>query len=255
MITTSSYLTLAGNEHGKMPRFTALERARAAHVIGIPSIGVLWNEPLDLEILRYVTVPEAEWFDLSEPLTLEKRAALMTLADWYGVTMIKAGVCDASTPPWEAAANLAQLVTEAERRGGLVVAVEPVAWGSVPSLSGVISMMESAGVADNHHAGVCYDLWQIQRGTVPGNMLPEMSIAKVEVSGVTCPEPDDLISDAMNRPLVSDSEVDIPRWLNQIQDRGFTGPVTYEVPNAELRNLSLMDAALATAKDMEMIGG
>lgn len=256
----SSYLTLAGNEHGKQPRFTALERAKAAHAAGIPSLGVLWNEHFDPDILKYVSVPEAEWFDLSGSLTLEKRAALMTLADWFGVIMIKTGVCDASTPPWEAAANLAQLVTEATRRG-LSVAVEPVAWGSVPSLSAVISMMETAGVLDNPHVGICYDLWQVQKGTpVPEPLYPSrMRIAKIEVSGLSVrrvnPFPG-LMAQAMNRPLVSGSEVDISAWVTQIRDAtGFTGPVTHEVPNADLRNMTLMDAALATAKDMEMIHG
>ena len=256
---TSSYLTLAGNEHGKQPRFTALERAKAAHAAGIPSIGVLWNEHFDPDILKYVSVPEAEWFDLSVPLTTAKGASMMTLADWFGVIMIKTGVCTPSVPPWEAAANLAQLVTEAERYG-LTVAVEPVAWGSVPSLSGVESMMSLAGVADNPHVGVCYDLWQIANGSRDESWFPEgMNIAKVEVSGIreinflSPPKsPDVLVSEAMNRPLVRDSDIDILSWLKVL---GFTGPVTHEVPNADLRNMTLMDAALATAKDMEMIHG
>lgn len=256
----SSYLTLAGSSHGKMPRFTALQRAQAAHAAGITSIGVLWNENLTPEILRHAEIFEAEWFELSGPLTDEAKLALHVLPD-YGCKLIKTGLCGTQTPVETAAANLGQLVTAASREG-LTVAVEPVAWSAVPSLGGTLAMMSLAGVLDHPSVGICYDLWQVAKGTPYGQWFPEgMRIAKAEVSGITYPGdwvkdglPDlPLITQAMNRPLIPDSDIDIAEWVSMIRKTGFTGPVTHEVPNVKLRDMSLEDAALAAAKDMEAL--
>jgi len=247
----ASYLSLAGNPHGKLPRFSAIERAKAAHAAGIPSIGVLWNEPLDPAILRYVQVPEAEWFDLSEVPGIAMIDAMRVLRNDYGVTMIKTGLCAAGFPLDDAARNLTDLMGFAATCG-LTVAVEPVAWGSAPSLGDTLALMRAAGVDNRSDVGVCYDLWQLVYGSTISERYYVPSLAKIEVSGVSFPDGTPLQEAAMDRPLLADSMYDTRGWVSRITaPRGV--PVTYEVPNAHLRNMPLLETAQAIAIDMEML--
>jgi len=247
----ASYLSLAGNPHGKLPRYPAIERAKAAHAAGIPSIGVLWNEPLDPAILKYAQVPEAEWFDLSEVPSIAMIDAMRVLVNDFGVTMIKAGLCAAGFRLRVAAFNLLYLVEHAAGCG-LTVAVEPVAWGSTPSLGDTLALMRAAGVDDRSDVGVCYDLWQLVYGSDVAERGYLENVAKIEVSGVTRPDGTPKQEAAMNRPLLADSEYATSQWVRRINRHGGI-PVTYEVPNAHLRVIPLMEAAQAIADDMELL--
>jgi len=230
-----------------------MDRAKAAHAVGIPSIGVLWDDPLTPEILKYTEIPEVEWIELSRPVTLDMDATLGKLADEYGVTLVKTGLCSPDYPVDWAALNLRRLVDIAARYG-LTVAVEPVAWGNTSSLGKTLGMMTQAGVADRDNVGICYDLWQIAYGSRISERYHLPKVAKVEVSGIKLPKVDSsLIEAAMDRPLLADSEYETSDWVNRVTANLDYPVVTYEVPSAHLRDLSLLETAQIVAEDMEVL--
>jgi hypothetical protein len=56
----------------------------------------------------------------------------------------------------------------------------------------------------------------------------------------------------MDRPLLADSKYETSDWVNRVT-RHQDVPVTYEVPNAHLRELTLIEAAQAAADDMNLL--
>lgn len=258
MTICASYLTLAGSPHGSKPAYSMLERAKAAHAAGIPSIGVLWNEPFEKEVTRYASIAEVEWFELDHDITSLERNTLERLKGETGCSMIKAGLCGENAR--FTVSSLSGLVMIASELG-MTVAVEPVAWGRDSSLGDVIELTDEV-TADFYaygiHAplGVCYDLWQVSQGTPWINRdISASKIAKVEVSGVSFPLGGTIEGNAMNRPLIAASMVDIREWVRQLRAGGFTGMITYEQPSFRLRKLPLMKMAEAAAADMSLLEG
>lgn len=252
----ASYLTLAGSPHGDTPRYSMLERAKAAHAAGIPSIGVLWNEPFEEEAARYVHLYEVEWFELDHDITPAEKESLSRLRE-TGTEMIKAGLCGT-----DARHTVSALVSLAEVAYDLdmTVAVEPVAWGRDSSLGDVLDLIDETegwlwGTGLTGSMGICYDLWQVAQGTPwIHREIPVSRIAKVEVSGVSFPLSGSVEDHAMNRPLIRGSDMRVRSWVRNLRSQGFTGMVTYEQPNEWLRSLPLMKMAEAAAEDMSLIG-
>jgi hypothetical protein len=249
----ASYLTLAGSPHGDRPKFTALDRAKAAHAAGIPSIGVLLNEPLDERILRYAAVDEAEWLELKDPITAQQGAALGMLHDYYGVQRVKTGLCDTGTSRRRAAANLRSVIDIAGLFR-LQVAVEPVAWGGLPLVADVMHVIREAGAARNPDVGLCFDLWQVAKQPAGHAESRDWSghVNKIEVSGVADDAGRDLFTSAMDRPHVTESYEDVIGWVKRLRalDSLSAAPVTLELPNAAMRQLPLPDQAELAAKNM-----
>jgi hypothetical protein len=254
---TASYLTLAGSPHGSKPAYSMLERAKAAHAAGIPSIGVLWNEPFEGKAQEYVHLYEVEWFELDHDITAQEKQSLARLRE-TGCEMIKAGLCgkDARNTV-SALISLAEIAYDLD----MTVSVEPVAWGRDSSLADVTGLIEESlgwlyGTAMDTQMGICYDLWQVSQGTPwISRDIPVDKIAKAEVSGVSFPLSGSVGENAMNRPLIADSAISIPEWVANLRSRGFTGMVTYEQPNTWLRSLPLMKMAEAAAADMSLLEG
>ena len=242
-----SYLTLAGTVHGRAPRYSAEQRAEAAAAAGIGAIGVRWDEPLG-DAASWAQIAEAEWVELTRPVTAELTAALERLAA-AGCPLVKAGVCGVTTKR-EAANALISLVRCA-RKYSMTVAVEPVAWGCFPSLRDVRDVIALAGYEDSPDVGICYDLWQVAMGTAHKEWfcVPARRIAKVEVSGIGFSPVRGTADMAMDRPLLAGSAVNVPLWLYRLHALGFTGPVTYEQPNQRLRSQPLADMAAAAVRD------
>ena len=249
----ASYLSLSGSSHGQYPRYSPLQRARAANSAGIPSIGVLWNEEITPSVLQFASIFEVEWFELSSPVTLEMEEALRRLSR-VGVRVVKTGLCAPQYPVDWAAVNLRHLVRVATSYG-LTVAVEPVAWGHTPSLHDTLSMMRQADVLDHPDVGICYDLWQVAYGSPWSEQRGDLPrIAKVEISGIQYPTGGSIALDAMDRPLLGNSSTDHPisEWVRRILAQQDV-PVTYEVPNQSLREMPLTDAAMTIARDMDLL--
>ena len=245
----ASYLTLSGSEHkAHQPRYNALDRAKAAHAVGIPGIGILLGEELDPAILKYADVVECEWLDLSQRVTPADVENLRIAQD-YGCSLVKTGLCDNQTTPQQARENLSTVI-DAAGETGMTVAFEPVVWGNLPRLRDADPVI--SGETDwPEIVGICYDTWQIATGSWPeGLWYPTTDIAKVEVSGVKLAIPEDLETAAMDRPLLTESHINISTWVKDLLSRGFTGPVTYEQPVARWREQSLIETAEAAAADM-----
>lgn len=254
MTVCASYLTLAGSPHGAKPAYSMLERAKAAHAAGIPSIGVLWNEPFEEKAQDYVHLYEVEWFELDHDITTKEKESLSRLRE-TGCEMIKAGICGK-----DARNTVSALISLAEVAHDLdmTVAVEPVAWGRDSSLRDVADLIDEADgwLWKTGTTGVCYDLWQVSQGTPwISRDIPVGKIAKVEVSGVSFPLEGTVEHRAMNRPLISGSDIRIRSWVRSLREQGFTGTITYEQPNQWLRSLPLMKMAEAAAADMKLLEG
>lgn len=250
---TASYLTLAGTPHGEPPRYTMRERAMAAHAAGIPSIGIRLDEPLDTGALRYAEIPEAEWVELSEPVT-PGMADLLKAACDMGVTRLNTGICVRSTYR-DVAANLRHLL-DLTAPLGMTVAVEPVAFGMYRTITDIGRLLNAAQVPPDGRCGLLYDMWQIT-SSGPGAVWWQYrgKIAEIQVCGVRRREPRSPYRASQDRPLIADSDLDIRAWLRKLQDNiGGSGvPVSYEEPHAAWRELSLLQAAEAAAADMALL--
>ena len=253
----ASYLTLAGSSYGKPARYSPLERAQAAHAAGIPAIGVSMHEDIDESVLRYVTVPEAEWIELSFPLLAEERRKLAVLRD-LGVTRVNAGVTLPRVSIATAAVNLARLA-EVTAPLGITVAVEPVAFGSHKTIDDIRMVLKASGVSPEH-AGLLYDWWQTSYDPEnlfafghDGTLLP---LAEVQLCGFRDDDPDteDPAVTSQDRPLLADCALSSVRWLrNELRKISPDVPLSYEMPRADWRELPLIDVAELAAKDMSLL--
>lgn len=249
----ASYLTLAGSAHGEPPRYSALERAKAAAAHGIKAIGIRLDEPLDPAILDYVTVPEAEWLDLSRQITPKEDLTLGVLAYDYGLKRINVGLCDRETIWWQAETHLMAIVSAAKRHG-LTVCVEPVAFGGIRTLDNVVRLIKHAGYWDDPSVGICYDLWQVAQH------YPELQhsakITEIQACGVEF-RPADMFAASQDRPLIQHSQIDVVRWVNSLRSHGCTAPLSYELPNVVLRSFggNLDQTARIVADDMDWLKG
>jgi sugar phosphate isomerase/epimerase len=256
--TTAAYLSLAGASHGHPARWPVLERAKAAHAVGIEAIGVRTDEVMDPEVLRYVAVPEIEWVDLNQPITPRQALAIRLLVADYGATRLNVGLCDDNTLWWLAARNL-ETVLAATEDLNLTVAVEPVVFGSVSSLADVQKVITQAGAAGDPRVGVLYDLCQVQLGTpyregLGGADKPPADVVEIQVCGIGYSEPGrPALELTQDRAPIAESVVDVASWLRSLRKAGVTAPVSYENPNAAWRSLDLLPLAEKVAADMEAV--
>jgi hypothetical protein len=244
---TASVLSLAGATFPHKPRFTALQRAKAAHAVGIPAIGVTLTEQLSRAMLKYVQVPEGEWVDLRSAPSARQVARLRMLASEYGMERVNVGACDPGTTRATAAASLAALC---DQLPDLTVAVEPVAFGSMHTLREVREVIRRAGSPPN--AGILFDFWQVsQYDHIPAGALTD--IAEVQMCGVKSPRDyADVHAASQDRMLIADYP-DVPRMARLVN--GSAAPVSYECPRAEYGYLELPKIAQAVADDMSKING
>ena len=262
MNITASVLSLAGSPFPGKPRFSPLERAKAAHAVGIPAIGVTLDELDDLprkpdRILRYAAIPEAEWIDLRGIPSRVDITRLKTLHDEFGVTRVNVGACDPSTPAKVAARNLRILADDLWFMD--MIAVEPVAFGS-PDLytpEQVEDVIAEAGYWAN--CGVLLDCWQAaQHGTLPGRYADELPIGEIQICGRTSVQPaypSDTIHEKMFAAsqdrlyLREDPSFDVRAWLTLVNPHDDI-PVSYEVPRREHQHMTLTQIAEGIAADL-----
>lgn len=256
---TASYLTLAGSAYGEPAKYTLLERAKAAHAAGISSIGVSLDEDADESALRYAAVPECEWLDLNVPPMTEQRYKLYAMRNVLGVTRVNVGVT-AKVSSHEGAAENLRRILDITTHLGMTVAVEPVAFGALPLISDVETILELSG-ADASDAGLLYDWWQTSYDprnlfANPSEVLPV--IAEVQLCGFRDDDPDtdDPAVTSQDRNSLSWESRRSIRWLRDELARMAPGvPFSYELPNAEMRKLPLMKMAEAAAADMSLLEG
>lgn len=246
MDITASVLTLSGSQFPDPPRCSAMERAMAAHAVGIPSIGVFWDEIPYLvpKILRYAAIDVVEFTDLGEVTPPVHR---VIKAEDYGIARIKAGSCLHSS----FAIMARRLKTLLARTPlGMTISVEPVAWGSLPTLEDVENLIRAAGSPQD--VGIQLDLWQAARqGGIPATPL-DFPVAEIELCGrgSAGARYDSLKDEAMDRLLLhEDEELDVRAILGRSDCSG--AAVSYEMPRQQWRQeLSCLQMAEAMVADL-----
>lgn len=253
---TASVLSLKGTRYGQEPRFTLLERARAAFGQGIAAVGAELGDEFCPEVFDYAHVDELEWVDLDKPLdaaTLRQVTAAFTRT---GANRINVGSCGTTPVPLDVIAG--RIATLADEIYPAAVAVEPVAFGWLGHVDAVLDVISRAG---RLNAGLLLDFWQVTQDadwTSPcGNPVPVPMIAEVQVCGTAEPlmtgTVEDVFVASQDRPHIADSEVDAADWLRSLRQQGYTGPVSFEMPYAENYTLPLDAIAANLATEMNAV--
>jgi hypothetical protein len=266
MDITISYLSLACAPYGQPSKHDVLARARAAAGAGLKSVGVDFGDLPHLranktEILSLVKIPECEWVDLGteRPYGEMQAESLRVLAGEFGCTRVNCGVCDMLTRVDQAARNLERLASDAAALG-MTVAVEPVAFGSLPFTIDIDDMLTLAGRPAN--AGILVDCWQVSyRGEMRPRRLPfkpVWPVAEIQLCGPTRSGPHDTREASQDRMSLRNSiefgswSRDIRTWLAEFNTGG--APVSYEVPRTDWRQLPLEEVARLVADDIKVMG-
>jgi sugar phosphate isomerase/epimerase len=253
---TASYLTLSGSAYGEPAKYSLLERAKAAHAAGISSIGMSLDDIIpDIVPLRYVKIPELEWLELSRRMAPDEIRKLLWATQYYGATRVNVGVTAATCSPARAAENLKRIL-DITVPLGMTVAVEPVAFGAMPLISDVRTILELSGASPDQ-AGLLYDWWQTSYDPEnlfanPAGILPV--VAEVQVCGFRDDDPgtdDPAVTSQDRNSLTLESPAAIAWLRDQLMAPGV--PFSYELPNAWLRKLPLLKMAEAAAADMSLM--
>lgn len=254
---TLSMLCLRGARFDQDPRFTALERAQAAARAGFHSIGIEYNDPgLTSDVLDHVFVDELEWLNVDRRLSDDTLSDVVKAILTTQATRINAGVgigTQSPVPLGEVTRNV-QALADAIAPYGVTVAMEPIAFGWLPGVADVCKIVRDAG-RDN--VGLLLDVFQVHADpTWEHSTIPASMIAEVQLAGVPASYPADthgLFMAAMDRPALSDSAVPLGPWMDSLMSRGYTGPISVEMPHAVNASMSLDDIARNVASDLATI--
>jgi hypothetical protein len=262
MDVTISQLTLACAPWGEPSKHSVLDRAKAAASAGLFSIGVGLDEAAELRERRTqlpseISIPECEWAELGvfKPYSPADHEALRFLSGEFGTSRVNSGVCDKATGNGAAARQLEKLASDTQELG-MTVAVEPVAFGSMPLLSDIMHLLELAGMPAN--AGILVDCWQVTwpDWALPASFGDQWPVAEIQVCGMTrsnqglhttreASQERQSLRESRNRGL------DIGRWLKEFNTG--TAPISYEVPRSDWRQLPLDDVARLVADDLRIL--
>lgn len=234
----SSYLTLAGSVYGQPPVHSMSERAEAAMHAGFLTMGACVADSAKCAYFPS-TISELEFVDLTHP-NWDEVESLWYFADRLG--SIKRLKCGSVTPPDNSRknegypsgmvpeANNLRVLAQQAADHGIKVCVEPVAWGSLPTLDMVLRCMAEAG---GQNMCIMYDTWQVYRteGKLP--FIDASAIGAVEISGSHTITEIDARSAAMNRlfPEYGVEYPDLINFLTALWADGYQGPINIEVPS------------------------
>jgi len=243
-------LSLRGARFDQPARFTVLERAKAARASGLTSLGLEYYDPsMTPAVLDYVTVPELEWVDVDREVPAATVEHLLTVAGMLGSTRINAGVGigTKSPVPLEEVTGYVSLFAAAV--APLTVALEPIAFGWLPHARDVAKIVTDVNMPN---LGFLLDMWHISADAEP-YVLDVASIAEVQLAGIPATYGADMFAGAMDRPLITDSSVDIGAWMTHLESAGYAGPVSYEAPHARNASMRLSMIARNVADDIASI--
>jgi sugar phosphate isomerase/epimerase len=258
MDITLSMLSLRGARFDQPARFTALERAKAAHDAGFTSIGLEYNDPtLTSDVLDWVNVPELEWVNVDRPVPDDVLNDVIKVALMLQSTRINVGVgigTDSPVPEHDVVRNVTAFA-DALSPYGMMVALEPIAFGWLPRVAEVCKIVR---LADRPNLGLLLDIFHVHADpTWTHENVPASMIAEVQLAGVPMVYPEGKhgrFMAAMDRPSLADSRMPVKPWLDHlINDRGYTGPVSYELPHAVYASMELDHIAASVAADITTI--
>jgi hypothetical protein len=224
-MTTASFLTLAGSRFGEPAGRDLWQRSTLAAAAGFTGIGAVPSDAVAWSPDLPCPVTELEWLDLAAPCwgDLDRLLAM-------GGSRVNAGVC--GPLPCDGA-MMRTLRSLADAVSPLTVAVEPVAFGSLWSVTACLDLIRAAG---RQNVGLLWDCWQVR---AHGEILPSLAsmaplTAEVQLAG---PGPD-----AMTRGL---PDLWALSSLAGLRCHGFSGPASVEVTSPRLRDAS--DQVLVSA--------
>lgn len=255
---TLSMLTLRGARFDQAARFTALQRAKAAHDAGFTSIGLEYNDPtLTSDVLDWVRVPELEWLNVDRRLPDDTLSDVVKVVLSLQSTRINAGVGIGTSDPMplrDVTRNVCELA-DALMPYGVMVAMEPIAFGWLPRVNDVITIVRNAG---RENVGLLLDVFQVHadKSWNHDSINPSM-IAEVQLAGTMDTYPSDshdCFMAAMDRPSLANSDMPVKPWLDNLMNRGYHGPISYELPHAVNASMALDAIARNVASDLAIIG-
>lgn len=203
---------------------------------------------------HHVRVSELEWVDLGEP-DPHAEDNLFRMADIFGARQLNVGVCSADIYPDIYLARRLRSVAQRAGSHGLVVAFEPVVFGSVTGVSHVQRLIEMADVSN---VGTLLDVYHMARSCWDSlrDVRADM-VAGVQINGidrpVTIPSwPDGLLREAQcDRLMPDEGDFPVATWLQRLRDLGVRARLSVEVLSDAHRALPLFDAAQRVASTSE----
>jgi len=139
---------------------------------------------------------------------------------------------------------------ERAARYGLMVALEPVAWGNVRDIDTALGIVD-----DIANAGLVLDCWHFFRA---GLALDEMKkipmdrILAVQINDADSVPVGALAVDTMNRKLCGQGSFELDRFVATLDEMGVTVPLSIEIISTDMAGRSAAEAAalsLASARN------
>jgi sugar phosphate isomerase/epimerase len=255
----ASHHSLSGSQHGQPPAHSLLARVDAAHSAGISEIGACaadlgsWNaaELTRLVRHRHVKVTEVEWIDLGE-IDYDAEDAIFALASMFSSHQVNVGVCSPTMYPDGWLANRLSHVANRAQKHGLIVAFEPVVFGSVNTIGRVQSIIALAQHPPN--VGTLLDVYHLARSCWDNlnDVRPDL-VAGVQINGIDRPAiipswPHGLLREAQcDRLLPDEGTFPVATWLQRLRDAGVNARLSVEVLSDAHRALPLDEQAVRLA--------
>lgn len=204
---------------------------------------------LELEFLEGWFLPAT---DPRRPASDRARANLLRAAEALGARHIKIGADFDGGPfqPERMAPHLAELARQAAD-AGTRVALEPMPFTDVRTPSQGLELVE---LVDHPMAGLCLDIWHVERVGVPIASLaaiPGRRIVAVELDDAPREPEQDLLPDTFaGRRFPGEGDFDVAGFVAAIRATGFDGAFGVEMLSTSFRRLPVEEAthrAYATA--------
>jgi sugar phosphate isomerase/epimerase len=258
----ASFFTLTGAGFGEVPRYSFVERCRAAAGAGFTGIGLHVDDlprtigsGVDVDAmhavltetgLRVVEIEFLAGWALGEDADgLERTArAVEAVADAFGGRHVSTGEFrgDAPFDRDAAASRLDELARRFSRRG-LLVAVEGFPWSV---LAGPTTVPDLLARVPAPNVGQLVDVWHFfHNGGDPDALTGP--IAAVQLNDGPRVHGDYLTHARAARRLPGEGELDVVGLLRAVLRTGFTGPWCIEVNTPEFRALPVDEAARRAA--------
>ncbi len=257
----ASYFTLTGAGFGEPPRYSFVERCRAASAAGFTGIGLHIDDlprtvaaGMDVDAMRTVLddtglrVVEIEflggWAVPGDPTELDRvMAGVEAIADAFGGRHVSAGEFRGDVPlATDAAPRLAALARRLGDRG-LRVAVEGFPWSV---LAGPTTVTDLLGRTREPNLGLLVDVWHFyNNGGDPAALTGP--IAAFQLNDGPRVHTDFLVHARTSRRLPGTGDLDVTALIRAAVATGFAGPWCVEVNTPELRALPVDEIARLAA--------
>jgi sugar phosphate isomerase/epimerase len=259
----ASYFTLTGAGFGEEPRYSFVQRCRAAAAAGFTGIGLHADDlprtvasGLDVAGMRAVLadfglrVVEIEflggWALNPDPAELDRTVQrIEAVADAFGGRHVSTGEFRGDAPlDLDTAATRLRTLADRLARHGLRVALEAFPWSA---LAGPTAVPELIRRADAPNVGQLIDVWHFfNNGGDPADLTGP--IAAVQLNDGPRVYADYLTHARAARRLPGEGDLDITGLLRAVLRAGFTGPWCVEVNTPEFRALPVEQAARRAAE-------